>query len=100
VFYENLILQPRDEVRKLFHTLGYNYSEEKVLESLSKPSSTTKKKESFFDRGTLRVNQWQNKCTKEQSVRAYEIMQLFKMDKLYNPESSIPNMEAAVELFS
>jgi len=99
VFYENLILHPKDEVRKLFQVLGYKYSEAKVLNSFSKPSSTTKKTESFFGEKLQRVDQWQKDCSKEQSARAYEIMKLFGMDKLYCPISSIPNMEVLEGLF-
>jgi hypothetical protein len=99
VFYENLILRPRDEIRKLFQALGYKYSEAKALDSLYKPSSMTRKGETYFNRGALRVDGWKNSCSKEQSTRAFEIMTLFGMDALYDPVSSIPDIDAAVELF-
>lgn len=99
VFYENLILHPRDEIKLLFNFLKYRHSEEKVLNSLSKPSSTTTKNESFFYSNVLRVDQWKSNCSSEQLTRAYEIMNLFGMEALYCPATSIPNIKAATSLF-
>jgi hypothetical protein len=98
LFYEKFIMNPEDEARKLFQFLGYDYSEDDVLKSLSKPSSTTNKSESFFSGGDFRIDRWQDSCLEHQSARAYEIMKLFGMDELYCPVSSIPNDEAAEKL--
>lgn len=99
LFYENLILHPKNEVKKIFQFIRCKYSEAEMLNSLSRPSSTTKKSAAFFSRDTLRVDRWKRKASSEQSRRAEEIMALFGMERLYCPQTSMPNTEAAAELF-
>jgi hypothetical protein len=99
VFYENLILDPENELRELFRFLGSDYPEAEIPDSLSNPSSTTRKGKSDFDRKVLRADEWRDRCSKEQSARADEIMKLFGMDTLWCPISSMPNTEAAKGLF-
>ena len=98
VFYENLVMNPDEEIGNLFDFLGYKYSADKVRGSFYKPSSTTKKSESFF-RDKIQVNRWKNNCTSEQATRAYEVMSLFGMGNLYDPDTSIPNTETTTFLF-
>lgn len=100
VFYENLLIDLSNELKSLFAFLDYDYSEEKALDALAKPSSTTNKDKSFFRKGEIKINGWQNKFSSEQVDRAYEIMSLFGMETLYNRETSIPDMKTAKQLFS
>lgn len=100
VFYENLIANSEQEVSRLFKFLGYAYSESEVQRSLSKPSSTTDKNESFYDKEVLRLDRWRDNFSKEQASRAFEILELFGMDAVYGSASSMPDMEAAYGLFA
>jgi len=99
VFYENLIVDPTGELESLFSFLDYDYSEEKALDVLTKPSSTTNKDKSHFRKGEVKINGWKNKFSSDEIDRAYEIMSLFGMETLFDPETSIPNKEAAMHLF-
>lgn len=100
VFYENLIVDCGNELENLFSFLGYDYSEEKALNVLKKPSSTTNKDRKSFREGGVDINGWKDKLTSEQVDRAYEIMRLFRMETLYDHETSIPNRKAAIKLFN
>ncbi len=97
VFYENLIIEPSNELEALFSFLDRDYSEE-ALSVLTMPSSTTNKDKSFFRKG-VKIDGWKNEFSSEQIDRAYEIMGLFGMETLYSRETSIPNKQAAMQLF-
>ncbi len=99
VFYENLIIDPSNELESLFTFLDRDYSKEEALNVLKEPSSTTNKDKSFFRKGEVKINGWKNKFSSEQIDRAYEIMSLFGMETIYNRETSIPNLKAAKQLF-
>lgn len=100
VFYENLIIEPHDELESLFSFLDQDYSKEDALNALTKPSSTTSKGKNSFRKGEVKINGWKNKFSSEQINRAYEIMSLFRMENIYCSETSIPNREVAISLFS
>jgi hypothetical protein len=98
IFYEQLVLNPEDEIRNLFSFLGYGYSEEEVLKSLARPSSTTAKKRNFFETGAFRLDHWRDGISEEQYSRSLEIMRLFGMGDLYCPSTFLPNPKAISSL--
>lgn len=99
VFYEDLIIDPANEFKNLFSFLDRDYSEREVLNILAEPSSTTNKDKKYFTKGDVNIVGWQKKFSTQQIDRAYEIMSLFGMEKLYNRKTSIPNKEVLNQLF-
>ncbi len=99
VFYEDLIIDPANEFKNLFSFLDRDYSEKEVLDILGKPSSTTNKDKKYFKKGEVNIAGWQKNFSTQQIDRAYEIMSLFGMEKLYNRKTSIPNKEVLNQLF-
>lgn len=99
VFYEDLIIDPANEFKNLFSFLDRDYLEKEVLDILEEPSSTTNKDKKHFSKGEINIAGWQKKFSTQQIDRAYEIMSLFGMEKLYNRKTSIPNKEVLNQLF-
>ena len=92
VFYENLFIDPETELIRLFSFLGRSPKQAAVSESLSRPSSTTRKSNSELAVSD-NVNGWRLKVSTEQAQRAHEILALFGMEGLYCPETSVPKRE-------
>ena len=90
IFYENICMNPKVEIQKMFDFLGKTY-EEKVFENLEKPSKVTRN-DSPIRTGENLTNSWRNHISDEQITRAVEILSLFGLDKIYS-EKSLPHTD-------
>jgi hypothetical protein len=98
VFYENLVTNPKFEIRNLFKFMQREYDESKVLLSMSRPSSTTKKTAEEFKADSIKINQWHNKLTEKEVDLAYEILSCFGFDKIYDRKTSLPNQSELIKI--
>jgi hypothetical protein len=75
-FYENFIVHPEDEIRRLFTFLGEDF-DRRVYRVLRRPSPLSRKGESPS------VDAWRRCVTDSQLERAVEILALFGLDTVY-----------------
>lgn len=90
VFYENLCVSPREEVRRLFEFLDKDYGED-VYRKIDCPSPLSRR-ESAVIRGERPVESWTGSVSVPQLKRAVEILGLFGLDSIYGED---PMPEAA-----
>ena len=93
-FYENLILDPEPELRRLFAALGRNF-DEKALHRINHPSSTSRRGAS----GDRAVDGWRRGVTGRRLERALEILGLFGLDRVYG-EGPLPDPSGARDLMA
>ena len=75
-FYENFVVHPEDEVRRLFNFLGEDF-DGRVYRVLRRPSPLSRKGESPS------VDAWHRSVTDSQLERAVEVLGLFGLDRVY-----------------
>ena len=89
-FYENLLLDPEPELRRLFAFLGRDF-DDGVLDKLERPSFTSR-------RGSRpSADGWQSRVGGEQVARAGEVLGLFGLDRVYGPGAA-PDPAGALAL--
>ncbi len=93
-FYENLLLDPEPELRRLFVALGQDF-DEKVLHQISRPSPTSRRGAS----GDHLVDGWRLGMTRRQLERTREILGLFGLDRVYG-EGPLPDPSGARALMA
>jgi hypothetical protein len=86
-FYENFVVHPEDEIRRLFAFLGEDF-DRRVYRALRRPSPLSRKGESPS------VDAWRHSVSGSQLERAVEILGLFELDRLYG-EGTMPNPSGA-----
>lgn len=86
-YYENIILDAQNEIKKLFSYINKPYSPD-VLKSVNIPSDVSRKN-SAIQSGTDLINSWRKRITNDQLERSLEILNQFGMDRIYD-DSSLP----------
>lgn len=81
-FYENYLLQPEEEIKKLFAYLNKPVPE-KAITSLENLSRTTGKNSPLRD-GETGITRWKKQFTDEETESAIAVLKAFELDKLYN----------------
>jgi hypothetical protein len=79
-FYENFVVHPEDEIRRLFSFLGDDF-DGRVYRALRRPSPLSRKGESPS------VDAWRLSVSDSQLERVVEILGLFGLDRLYGEEA-------------
>lgn len=93
-FYENLLLDPEPELRRLFVALGQDF-DEKVLSRLDRPSPTNRRGAS----GDHTVDGWRRGVTGRRLERTLEVLGLFGLDRVYD-KGPLPNPSGAHALMA
>ena len=86
-FYEDFVLDPGPNLRRLFAFVGRDF-DEAVLRKVARPSSTSRR----GDRPG--VDGWREGLGRERVEEAGEILSLFGLDRVYGPDS-MPDPDAA-----
>lgn len=89
-FYENLVLDPEQELRSLFQFVGRDY-DDGVLAKLGRPSHTSRRD------GSPSVDGWRRRVGEKRLERTLEILGLFGLDGIYGP-GTVPNSAGALAL--
>ncbi|WP_166173394.1 sulfotransferase [Rubrobacter tropicus] len=93
-FYENLLLDPETELRRLFGFIGRDF-DEGVLRRIGRPSPTSRRE----TRGDHDAEGWGRGTTGRQLERASEILGLFGLDRVYG-EGATPDPSGARALMA
>ena len=86
-FYENLCVNPQQEIKNIFSFINKSYSTE-VIKKTTIPSPVSRKN-SAINSGTNLIKSWRKNITEKQIQRALEILNLFGLDRIYN-DSDLP----------
>ncbi|CAA9419318.1 MAG: hypothetical protein AVDCRST_MAG01-01-2145, partial [uncultured Rubrobacteraceae bacterium] len=89
-FYEDLVRNPEQELRRLFTFIGRGF-DEAVLGKLGRPSPTSRRDE------RPSVDGWRGRVDGERLERSAEILGLFGLDGIYGPETG-PDPTGALAL--
>ena len=87
-FYENLLVNPEDELQSLFGFLG-EVPDDRVYEELGRSSPLSRR-----DAPSLSVDGWRDRVSARQLVRVGEILALFGLDRVYG-EDPMPDSSGA-----
>ncbi|MHC4160467.1 MAG: hypothetical protein ACYSSO_15485 [Planctomycetota bacterium] len=90
IFYENLCIQPEEEVPKIFQAIKREY-EDSVFEHIHKPS-TTASRTSAVVTGNHKVTQWKKELSPKQIGNIFSVVQAFGLDYVYG-DSTKPLVE-------
>ena len=89
-FYENLLIDPEPELRRLFTFLGQDF-DDRVLDKLERPSFTS-------SRGSRpSADGWRSRVGGGQVARTGEVLALFGLDRVYGPGAT-PDPAGALAL--
>jgi hypothetical protein len=91
LFYENLLLRPGPELRRLFRFVGRDY-DDRVLAKLGRPSRTSRREGYIPSLGG-----WRGRAGEERLEKTAEILGLFGLDGIYGP-GPVPDPAAALSL--
>jgi hypothetical protein len=91
LFYENLVLEPEPELRRLFRFVGRDY-DDRVLAKLGRPSRTSRRGE-----GIPSVDGWRGRVDEGLLEKAVEILSLFGLDRIYG-SGPVPDPAGAFAL--
>ena len=94
VFYENLCVDPINQLKKIFNFIAIDYFEdqrEQLRDKLITPSSVTKKDSAIFTGKSL-IDTWRNELSSAQIKNGLEILSHFSLDNIYN-DQLLPNEE-------
>jgi hypothetical protein len=87
VFYEDLLLHPERELRRIFDQWKITMPEH-ILSRVDKPSTTTK--EATFSRGAAsQLEKWQNDLSENQIKRMTAVLEYFKVE-VYDGQNVLP----------
>jgi len=81
-FYENLCVNPQQEIKNIFSFINKSYSTE-VIKKSTIPSPVSRKN-SAINSGTNLIKSWRKNITEKQIQRALEIINLFGLDRIYS----------------
>ena len=98
VFYEDLVINPKIEIKKIYNFLGKEF-DETILKSIKNPSKTSINEDSIRNKKIPLeiINSWKDKYTKEELKRLRRILKLFELDDLYD-NNSIPSKKKLYKL--
>lgn len=100
VFYENLSINPKEELKKIFSFLNINVPEHdknKLFQKIKIPSPVSHNDSAIVNNKDL-VNSWKHRLSSEEIKKGLEILKEFSLDKIYNKEN-MPNEEGLKEFF-
>ncbi len=81
--YENLILDQKSELERLFRYLGKPYNLDVVVNDMRSPSSTNFLKRDFKKEGNQLLVGWKTKFSEEQKEKAGNILSMFELQDIY-----------------
>jgi hypothetical protein len=84
LFYENLILDPENELKSLFQYLAQPYDWERVHKIIRRASSTNYLKRDFNKDRSRLLTGWKARFSEEQIQRARTILAMFELDQVYD----------------
>ncbi|MEW6638522.1 MAG: sulfotransferase [Actinomycetota bacterium] len=92
VFYENLVLRPERELRRLFACLGRDF-DGRVLDCLERPSPLSRRRSWLAARDP---GAWRREISGARLDRAVEVLALFGLDGIYagDPEPDAAGLQA------
>ena len=90
VFYENLVLQPKLEIPKIFRAINLDYKDT-VFKQANKPSTTTIRSSAIVT-GDDKVTHWKQELSFQQINNILSVVRAFELDHLYN-DSTGPLIE-------
>jgi hypothetical protein len=90
-FYEKFCENPNHEAMRLLSYLGEK-PDDIAFANLRRPSSESRQESSIISGGSL-VDSWRSHITKNQLLRAVEILKLFGLDNIYTDES-MPHVDS------
>lgn len=85
IFYENLCINPEEEARRIFDYLGENYSIQKVMDIIRRPSALSHKESAIYSMTSL-IDGWKRKISYSQIQAAIEMLNLFGLQKIYSED--------------
>jgi len=91
-FYENLLVHPKEELRRLFAFLGEDF-DDRAYRNLNRPSPLSRREAA----GRPSVDGWRRRITRPRLERTLEILDLFGLDRLYG-EETMPDPSGAYAL--
>lgn len=97
-FYENFLMKPEFEIRRLFTFLNKEYNKSLILEKVKIPSVQALAY-SEVSSGFISVNSWKKYVDAHQIKVAHEILNLFNLDEIYTHDS-MPNMNSLREILA
>lgn len=92
-FYENFCTIPEQEIKSLFQFLQEPY-DDRVFIQLKKPSSSARPTSAIVTQENL-IESWKKNISDHQLERAFEILNLFGLDKIYSKNTTMPNVDNA-----
>ena len=90
-FYENLCINPQEEIKNIFSHINQPYSS-RVLEKTSIPSPVSRKN-SAINSGADLTRSWRKHVSEDQLRKALNILNIFGMDNIYN-DSDLPLIDS------
>lgn len=96
VFYENLVLDPMNELKRIFDYLHRPFDAAAMAQLVEKPSRMTG---SDANAETFRaLDRWREGTTQAQLLQMQYALEMFGLDAIYNVNSTLPNANAAEAL--
>ncbi len=92
-FYENLLVHPKEELRRLFAFLGEDFDAH-AYRNLERPSPLSRKEAPYYKPS---VGGWRRQIGGRRLERTVEILNLFGLDRLYG-EGTMPDPSGAYAL--
>lgn len=86
VFYENLCIQPKVEIRRLAEYLRLQ-SYDQMLQRVGIPSTQTRKKASAIALGQDLISSWKTQLSGQMMTQANDVLKLFGLSHLYGEDS-------------
>jgi len=84
VFYESILLHPKETLNKIFPYIGQRSYETKILNKIKKPSITNYRNTDFNMDSTEIIQKWKKSFTKSGIIKSKEIIKSFELDYLYD----------------
>ena len=84
LFYENLLIDPDNELIKLFHYLNKPFNRQKLHKVMKKPSSTNLLRRKVIKDQSHLLNGWKDNYSAQQIKRANYILAAFGLDHIYD----------------
>lgn len=90
VFYENLLLDPENEFKRVFSYLKKPLNFQQISQKVKMPSKTNYNKILFSSPSDALIQSWKKDVSEQEAARAQEILKMFKLDGFYTNEG-FPN---------
>lgn len=99
LFYEDLCINPYDEVSRLFSFLDFEYNKNstQLKNSIYMPSPLSRKKSAVVENRDL-INDWKNHITDKELDSALNMLKMFGLDVVYS-EEAMPVCKDTNQLF-